>query len=152
MLLSDPRTYRSSTESSEAATEDFAALQESPGAPLEVVTQNTIAIRESPGAPLEASDVATEYTFGIQESLGGASRPLGEPDSVLRLHSPVPEKYRRVCRVRHSKSTSVTCGGFRGFRDRTFDFADTFIQYEASPSVSYALITASLIATIPDTI
>ena len=108
MLLSDPRTYRSSTESSEVATEHFAAL------------------RESPGAPLEASEVATEYTIAIQESPRAASRLPGEQGSALRLHSPVPEDSRRVCRVRHSKSTSATSGGSRGFRDRMIDFADGF--------------------------
>jgi hypothetical protein len=68
--------------------------------------------------------VATEYTIAIQESPGAASRLPGEQGSVVRLHLPVPEDSRRVCRVRHSKSTSATSGGSRGFRDRTIDFAD----------------------------
>ncbi|KAF8241800.1 hypothetical protein K440DRAFT_641199 [Wilcoxina mikolae CBS 423.85] len=127
VLLSDPRTYRSSTESSEVATDDFAALRESPGVSLEaseVATEYTIAIQLSPGAPLEASEVATEYTIAIQESPGVASRLPEEQGSALRLHSLVPEDSQNVCRVRHSKSTSATSGGFQGFRDQTIDFDD----------------------------
>jgi hypothetical protein len=108
-------------------TEYTIAIQESPGAPLEVsevATKYTIAIHESPGAPMEASEVATEYTIAIQESPGAASRLPGEQGSALRLHSPVPEDSWRVCRVHHPKSTSATSGGFRGFWDRTIDFAD----------------------------
>jgi hypothetical protein len=89
-----------------------------------VATEYTIAIQESPGVPLEASDVATEYTIAIQESLGAASRLAGEHGSALRLHSPVLEDSQRVCRVRHSKSTSTTSEGSRRFRDQTIDFAN----------------------------
>ncbi|KAF8248071.1 hypothetical protein K440DRAFT_643247 [Wilcoxina mikolae CBS 423.85] len=159
VLLSDPKTYRSSTESSEAAMKDFAALQESPGAPLdvsEVGTEYTIAIQEYPGvpsealevameytiviqkspqAPLEASEVATEYTNTIQESPGAASRLLGEQGSALRLYSPVPEDSRKVCTVHHSKSTTVTSGGFQGFRDRMSDCAN-----EMKPNVMHSYL------------
>ena len=84
----------------------------------------TTAILESPGASLEASEVAMEYTIAIHESPGAATRPPGEHGSVLRLHSPVLKDFQRVCRVRHSKSTSATSGGSWGFRDQTIDFAD----------------------------
>ena len=124
MLLSDPRTYRSSTESSEAATEEFAAL------------------RKSSGAALEASEVATEYTIAIQESPRAASRPPGEQGSAQRLHLPVPEDFWQVCTVCHSKSTSATSGGSRGFRDRTIDFADVAFVF----SIYYCFLALRSIA------
>ncbi|KAF8538756.1 hypothetical protein BDD12DRAFT_884229 [Trichophaea hybrida] len=114
VVLSDPRTYWSCTESSEVATENFAALQdfptvplqafkvamgytiaieECPAAPLEasgVAAEYTIAIQESPGVPLETSEVPIEYTITIQGSSRAASRLPREQDSVLRLHLLVP--------------------------------------------------------------
>jgi hypothetical protein len=88
------------------ATDYTIVIQESPESPLEaseVATEYTIAIQESSGAPLEASEVAMEYTIAIQESPGAASRLPGEHGSALRLHLPVSEVPRSVCRVHHSK-------------------------------------------------
>ncbi|KAF8253569.1 hypothetical protein K440DRAFT_641845 [Wilcoxina mikolae CBS 423.85] len=98
--------YWTPTQSSEVAMEDFSAL------------------RESPGAPFEPSEVASKYTIAIQESPRAASRLPKEQGSTLQVHSLVPEDSRKVCKVRHSESTSAASGGFCGFRYRTIDFAD----------------------------
>ncbi|KAF8252872.1 hypothetical protein K440DRAFT_644004 [Wilcoxina mikolae CBS 423.85] len=122
--------YRSSTESSEAANEDFAALRKSPGAPLEaseVATEYTIAIQKSPETLLEASEVATEYAIVIQQSPGASSWLPKEQWSVLRLHSPVPEDSQKVYIVYHSKSISAISGGSWSFWNQTIDFADATI-------------------------
>ncbi|KAF8537181.1 hypothetical protein BDD12DRAFT_888369 [Trichophaea hybrida] len=138
MLLSDPRTYQSSTESSEVAMEDIVALWECPGAPLEasdMAIQYTIAIQESLQASLEASEVTTEYTIAIPESRKAAARPPGEQGSPLRLHSLVPQVSSRVYTVHYTKSNSTTSGAFQGFRNQTIDFA------EANFSVSRVVIS-----------